>query len=84
MQRSLVGSEMVYKRQVSYFEWVQGLQEYFWKEAEVNAKLNDIVSRAFEETWETAQERDIPMRMASYGIAVRRVAEATITRGIYP
>jgi glutamate dehydrogenase (NAD(P)+) len=69
---------------VSYFEWVQGLQEYFWKETEVNAKLNDIVSRAFEETWETAQTRDIPMRMAAYGIAVRRVAEATITRGIYP
>jgi glutamate dehydrogenase (NAD(P)+) len=69
---------------VSYFEWVQGLQEYFWKEAEVNAKLNDIVSRAFEETWGLAQERDVPMRMAAYGLAVRRVAEATITRGIYP
>ena len=40
---------------VSYFEWVQGLQEYFWKEAEVNAKLNDIVSRAFDETWATAE-----------------------------
>ena len=69
---------------VSYFEWVQGLQEYFWKEAEVNAKLNDIISRAFEETWETAHARDIPMRMAAYGLAVQRVAEATITRGIYP
>jgi len=69
---------------VSYFEWVQGLQEYFWKESEVNAKLNDIVSRAFEETWETAQARDVPMRVASYGVAVKRVAEATITRGIYP
>jgi glutamate dehydrogenase (NAD(P)+) len=69
---------------VSYFEWVQGLQEYFWKEAEVNAKLNDIVSRAFEETWELAQSRDISMRMAAYGLAVQRVAEATITRGIYP
>jgi glutamate dehydrogenase (NAD(P)+) len=69
---------------VSYFEWVQGLQEYFWKEAEVNAKLNDIVSRAFEETWETAEQRGIPMRMAAYGLAVQRVAEATITRGIYP
>src|SRR5919206_373579 len=68
---------------VSYFEWVQGLQEYFWKESEVNAKLNDIVSRAFEETWETAQRRDVPMRMAAYGLAVQRVAEATITRGIY-
>jgi glutamate dehydrogenase (NAD(P)+) len=69
---------------VSYFEWVQGLQEYFWKESEVNAKLNDIVSRAFEETWETAQARGVPMRVAAYGLAVQRVAEATITRGIYP
>ena len=40
---------------VSYFEWVQGLQEYFWKEYEVNAKLNDIVVRAFEETWSTRE-----------------------------
>src|SRR4051794_920293 len=69
---------------VSYFEWVQGLQEYFWKESEVNAKLNDIVSRAFDETWETAHERKIPMRVAAYGLAVQRVAEATVTRGIYP
>jgi glutamate dehydrogenase (NAD(P)+) len=69
---------------VSYFEWVQGLQEYFWKEVEVNAKLNDIMSRAFEETWETSLQRKIPMRVAAYGLAVRRVAEATITRGIYP
>ena len=69
---------------VSYFEWVQGLQEYFWKEVEVNAKLNDIVSRAFDETWETAQSRKLPMRVAAYGLAVQRVAEATVTRGIYP
>jgi glutamate dehydrogenase (NAD(P)+) len=69
---------------VSYFEWVQGLQEYFWKETEVNAKLNDIMSRAFEETWETAEQRNMPMRVAAYGLAVQRVAEATITRGIYP
>ncbi len=69
---------------VSYFEWVQGLQEYFWKEAEVNAKLNDIVTRAFEETWETATTRHLPMRLAAYGLAVQRVAEATVTRGIYP
>jgi glutamate dehydrogenase (NAD(P)+) len=69
---------------VSYFEWVQGLQEYFWKETEVNAKLNDIMSRAFEETWMTAEQRRLPMRVAAYGLAVQRVAEATITRGIYP
>ena len=69
---------------VSYFEWVQGLQEYFWKEAEVNAKLNDIVTRAFNETWATAESRGVSMRLAAYGLAVRRVAEATTTRGIYP
>jgi glutamate dehydrogenase (NAD(P)+) len=69
---------------VSYFEWVQGLQEYFWREDEVNAKLHDIVARAFEEAWHTHEMRAVSLRMASYGIAVQRVAEATTTRGLYP
>jgi glutamate dehydrogenase (NAD(P)+) len=69
---------------VSYFEWVQGLQEYFWKEDEVNARLFDIVSRAFEETWHVVETRNVPMRVAAYGLAVQRVAEATVTRGLYP
>jgi glutamate dehydrogenase (NAD(P)+) len=69
---------------VSYFEWVQGLQEYFWKEDEVNDKLRDIVCRAFEETWELRKQRKTSMRMAAYGAAVKRVAEATTTRGLYP
>ena len=69
---------------VSYFEWVQGLQEYFWKEYEVNAKLNDIVVRAFEETWSTRDRFATSMRMAAYGLAVQRVAEATTIRGLYP
>jgi glutamate dehydrogenase (NAD(P)+) len=69
---------------VSYFEWVQGLQEYFWKEAEVNAKLNDIVTRAFNETWATHESRGVSIRLGAYGLAVQRVAEATTTRGIYP
>jgi glutamate dehydrogenase/leucine dehydrogenase len=69
---------------VSYFEWVQGLQEYFWKEDEVNARLNDIVTRAFDETWHTHGERSISMRLAAYGLAVQRVAEATVIRGLYP
>ena len=69
---------------VSYFEWVQGLQEYFWKEYEVHAKLNDIVVRAFEETWSSRERFAISMRMAAYGIAVQRVAEATTIRGLYP
>jgi len=69
---------------VSYFEWVQGLQEYFWKEDEVNARLNDISTRAFNETWATRESRGTSMRMAAYGLAVQRVAEATTTRGLYP
>jgi glutamate dehydrogenase (NAD(P)+) len=69
---------------VSYFEWVQGLQEYFWKEDEVNARLNEIVTRAFDETWETRLQRKVSMRLAAYGLAVQRVAEATVTRGLYP
>jgi len=69
---------------VSYFEWVQGLQEYFWKESEVNAKLNDIITRAFAETWRAHEERSLPMRHAAYALAVGRVAEATTTRGLYP
>jgi glutamate dehydrogenase (NAD(P)+) len=69
---------------VSYFEWVQGLQEYFWKEYEVNAKLNDITVRAFEETWQTRERFGTSMRVAAYGLAVQRVAEATTIRGLYP
>jgi glutamate dehydrogenase (NAD(P)+) len=69
---------------VSYFEWVQGLQEYFWKEDEVNSKLRDITTRAFNETWRVFEERKTSMRLAAYGLAVRRVADATITRGLYP
>ena len=69
---------------VSYFEWVQGLQEYFWKEDEVNARLKDIVDKAFEETWHVYKTRGVSMRLAAYGLAVQRVAEATTTRGLYP
>ena len=69
---------------VSYFEWVQGLQEYFWKENEVNARLNDIMTRAFNETWTTYESRGTSMRISAYGLAVQRVSEATMTRGLYP
>jgi glutamate dehydrogenase (NAD(P)+) len=69
---------------VSYFEWVQGLQEYFWKEAEVNQRLNEIVARAFAETWALREAQKVPMRMAAYGLGVQRVAEAAVIRGLYP
>jgi len=69
---------------VSYFEWVQGLQEYFWKEPEVNSKLRDIITRAFNETWAVYEEKQTSMRVAAYGVSVGRVADATVTRGLYP
>ncbi|HWE82157.1 MAG TPA: Glu/Leu/Phe/Val dehydrogenase [Gaiellaceae bacterium] len=69
---------------VSYFEWVQGLQELFWTEAEVNERLDSIIGRAFGETWSLHESREVPLRTAAYGIAVQRVAEATVIRGLYP
>ena len=69
---------------VSYFEWVQGLQQYFWKEKEVNERLDEIMTRAFAETWQLREARHLSMRDAAYGLAVQRVAEATTVRGIYP
>jgi glutamate dehydrogenase (NAD(P)+) len=69
---------------VSYFEWVQGLQEFFWKEDEVNLRLSEIVSHAFTETWQVYVDRGVSMRMAAYGLAVLRVAEASTIRGLYP
>jgi glutamate dehydrogenase (NAD(P)+) len=69
---------------VSYFEWVQGLQEFFWKEDEVNLRLSEIVSGAFAETSALHERREIPLRSAAYGLAVQRVAEASVIRGLYP
>jgi glutamate dehydrogenase (NAD(P)+) len=69
---------------VSYFEWVQDLQSFFWSEHEVNQKLRAIMQRAFREVLTTARENDLPMRLAAYCQAVRRVASATRDRGLYP
>jgi glutamate dehydrogenase (NAD(P)+) len=69
---------------VSYFEWVQGLQEFFWSEREVNTQLNRVIVQAFQQVLRVAQERGVHMRTAAHLLAVRRVAEAVITRGIYP
>jgi glutamate dehydrogenase (NAD(P)+) len=69
---------------VSYFEWVQDLQSFFWSEHEVNEKLGSIMSRAFKEVLDVAEERQLPMRMAAYVKAVERVAAATRARGLYP
>jgi glutamate dehydrogenase (NAD(P)+) len=69
---------------VSYFEWVQGLQEYFWTEDQVNERLHRIVTRAFDETWTIHEQMDVSLRLAAYGIGIKRVAEASVIRGLYP
>ncbi|HIC94729.1 MAG TPA: Glu/Leu/Phe/Val dehydrogenase [Anaerolineae bacterium] len=69
---------------VSYFEWVQDLQSFFWHEAQINSELERIMVRSFNEVYNIAQERGINMRLAAYVLGVGRVAEATMTRGIYP
>ncbi|MBV9359441.1 MAG: Glu/Leu/Phe/Val dehydrogenase, partial [Chloroflexi bacterium] len=69
---------------VSYFEWVQDREEFFWTIDEINARLRRVMVRAFEDVHRTSIEHAVDMRLAAYLLAVSRVAEATLTRGIYP
>ncbi|MFH1006123.1 MAG: Glu/Leu/Phe/Val dehydrogenase [Candidatus Latescibacterota bacterium] len=69
---------------VSYFEWVQGLQKYFWNEAEVNKKLEDIICRSFWEVVNLHERERVDMRTAADMLAIGRVAEAIEIRGLYP
>ena len=69
---------------VSYFEWVQDLQRFFWAEHEINDRLETIMSRAYRAVREKALQQDSNLRMGAYLLAVARVAEATEIRGVYP
>jgi glutamate dehydrogenase (NAD(P)+) len=69
---------------VSYFEWVQDLQSFFWTEEEINERLERIMVRSFREVLAVSQERKVDMRTAALVRAVGRVADALMTRGIYP
>ncbi|MDM7461095.1 MAG: Glu/Leu/Phe/Val dehydrogenase [bacterium] len=69
---------------VSYFEWVQDLQAFFWEEDEVNRKLEKAMRRSYEHVAQTAEQNKVNLRMGAYIIGVKRVAEATTIRGIYP
>ncbi len=68
----------------SYFEWVQDLQNFFWEEEEVNERLSKIMKRSFAAVAHTMNEHKTDMRTAALIIAVKRVAEATTMRGIFP
>jgi glutamate dehydrogenase (NAD(P)+) len=69
---------------VSYFEWVQDLQNFFWEEKEVNVKLERIMKTSFKAVEAEMRAHKTDMRTAAYIIGVKRVADATVRRGIFP
>ena len=69
---------------VSYFEWVQNLQHFFWTEQEINKRLEGIMNRSYQAVSLKAHEKGTNLRMGAYLLAVARVAEANQVRGIYP
>lgn len=69
---------------VSYFEWVQNLQSYYWDEDEVNDRLNRQLTNAINEVYTMHKERNIPMRTSAYCLALQRLVGAKTTRGFFP
>ncbi|MDE2292777.1 MAG: Glu/Leu/Phe/Val dehydrogenase [Elusimicrobia bacterium] len=69
---------------VSYFEWVQDIQRFFWAEDEINNRLEQVMVRSFNAVDAKREEQQTDFRMGAYLLAVSRVAEATQVRGIYP
>jgi glutamate dehydrogenase/leucine dehydrogenase len=69
---------------VSYFEWVQNIQEFFWSEEDVNRKLGEIMVRSFNEVFKMARDHKVTPRLGAYMLAVGRVAEAIQLLGLYP
>jgi glutamate dehydrogenase (NAD(P)+) len=69
---------------VSYFEWVQDMQSFFWTEGRINESLKEIMDQAFAAVHAMAERHEVDMRTAAYMVAVARVAEATTLRGLYP
>ncbi|MDQ4095529.1 MAG: Glu/Leu/Phe/Val dehydrogenase [Actinomycetota bacterium] len=69
---------------VSYFEWVQDIQAYFWSDDEVNDRLRQIMESAFVQVHDLAESKGLTMRQAAHWIGVGRVAEAHLTRGLFP
>ncbi len=69
---------------VSYFEWVQDLQQYFWKEKEIHAKLFDIITSAFQRVLAFSQKKKVGMRLAAQMHGIEKIAQAHLARGLYP
>jgi glutamate dehydrogenase (NAD(P)+) len=69
---------------VSYFEWVQDMQQFFWDESQVNQKLEELMLKAFRQVRSIARERNVPMRTAALSLGVEKVAKEKVRRGLYP
>tara|TARA_B100001248_G_scaffold262728_1_gene261745 strand:+ start:17925 stop:19199 length:1275 start_codon:yes stop_codon:yes gene_type:complete len=69
---------------VSYFEWVQGIASFFWEEEEVHRRLKYVITRAFNNVMEMAKKENYDMRTAAMAIAMKRVEQAMLLRGLYP
>ena len=69
---------------VSYFEWVQGIQSFFWGIDEVNENLKKIMLKSFSEVWETGEKEKVTLRDAAFILAIRKIAKAVELRGIFP
>ena len=69
---------------VSYFEWVQDLQSFFWGEDEINERLRQIMVRSLNQVLRVAHEKNVDNRTAAQILGIQRVAEAVLIRGIYP
>jgi len=69
---------------VSYFEWVQDLQFYFWSEREINLRLREIMSQAFQRVQAAAEQHAVDLRTAALILSVQRVAQGHLLRGLYP
>jgi glutamate dehydrogenase/leucine dehydrogenase len=69
---------------VSYFEWAQNIQGYYWAEDEVNTKLERVMKHSFKDVHTLSENHSVDMRTGAYMLAISRVAEVTKLRGIFP
>ncbi|HXK22289.1 MAG TPA: Glu/Leu/Phe/Val dehydrogenase [Myxococcota bacterium] len=69
---------------VSYFEWLQGIQQFFWSEQEVNNRLIQLMQRAYREVYQTSEQRKVSLRTAALMRGIARISEAKRVRGVFP
>ena len=69
---------------VSYFEWVQDIQAYFWSEDQVNRQLRDLMAASFNAAADVSEDKGVRLRLAALALGIGRVAEAHVARGLYP